>query len=207
MGIAVVVATFGDQAWIDLAKSRAIPSAEAQAPTFHFHGATLAAARNSGLHHLVDRFEHLIYLDADDELNPGYVDAMAAGTADLRVPRLQQVRRGIRRRPFKPQVWGHNHECSGPCLRQGNFAVIGTCVRSELLREVGGWEEWGWSEDWAAWARCWKESGSLEWIHDAVYCAHVSMDSRNHALPPEETNRWHREIEAAIWPDEEPLAA
>jgi hypothetical protein len=193
------VATFGGQEWIDLAHQRALPSARAQGvPVLYAHGETLAEARNDVLAQAQTTF--LIHLDADDELEPGYVDAMARGTADLRAPRIRQVRRGRPRQPFMPQVWGHTHACVGECLRHGNFMVIGTAVRAALLRQVGGWEEWGWSEDWAAWARCWAAGGTVETIPDAIYRAHVRPGSRNHALSSTETVDWHRQIEAAIWP-------
>lgn len=194
----VVIGTFGDEKWEQLARDRAIPSAESQAPVIHCHRATLAEARNAGLEAVKSEFT--IHLDADDELEPGFVDAMATGTADLRVPSLRQVRNGRVGDPFMLRVWGHRHDCSGECLRHGNFAVIGTCVRTQLLRDVGGWEEWPWSEDWAAWARCWNAGGTLEIIPAAVYRAYVTPGSRNRRLTPEETNRIHRDIEAAIWP-------
>lgn len=206
MGIedfSIVIGTFGGSEWVDLASSRAVPSAEAQGvPVYHRHGATLAQARNEGL--ALAETEFVVHLDADDELASDYIERMAEGTADLRAPRLRQILRNGRERPvFMPQVWGHEHDCTGECLRFGNWIVIGAGVRTELLRKVGGWEEWGWSEDWAAWARCWAAGGTVEAITDAVYIAHHDpRTGRNHRLSSEETNRWHREIEAAIWPEQ-----
>lgn len=200
MDVTICIGTYGGREWIDLAAQRAVPSAAAQGvPVIHRHGATLADARNLALGDV--RTEYVIHLDADDELEPGYVEAMTGGVADLRVPLLRQVRRGRVGEPFMPQVWGHHHQCVAECLRHGNFIVIGACVRAALLRQVGGWEEWGWSEDWAAWARCWTAGGTVEWIPGAVYRAHVRPGSRNHALSAEETNAWHLQIEAAVWPD------
>lgn len=194
------VATFGDHEWVRLAHQRAIPSALQQGvEVIHRHAGTLAEARNAVLADVTS--EYLIYLDADDELDPGYVEAMKKGTADLRVPRLRQVRRRRVKEPFMPQVWGHRHACTGECLRFGNWIVIGACVRAQLLRDVGGWEEWGWSEDWAMWARCWTAGGTVEALPDAIYRAHVSPGSRNHCLSAEETAMWHRKIETAIWPE------
>lgn len=196
----VVIATYGDDHWPELARHRAGPSAKGQGRIIYSHGRTLAEARNAGLAEV--RSDFVIFLDADDELGPGYVAAMEKGTADLRAPIVQQVKRGLYRRPFMPQVWGHDHACSAECLRFGNWIVIGAAVRADLLRSVGGFEEWGWSEDWAAWARCWKAGGTVEAIPEARYIAHVREGSRNHALAADQTHDWHLQIEAAVWPEE-----
>lgn len=192
--VTVVVATFGKRTWRELARERAIPSARSQAPVVYVHGQTLAEARNAGLDQVETEFT--IHLDADDELEPGYVEAMAQGSADLRSPSVRYVPRGGP--PSVPQVWSHRHACTAECLRQGNWLVIGTCVRTELLRSVGGWEEFGWSEDWAAWARCWRAGGTVEACPDAIYRAHRRLRSRNR-VTQEEGLRWHREIEEAVF--------
>lgn len=198
--VTVAVATYGGREWHDLAQ-RAIGSAAGQAPVVHVHGdGTLAEARNAALARVTT--EWVIFLDGDDELEPGYVQAMAAATADVRVPMLRQVRRGRVREPFMPQVWGHRHACVAECLRYGNWIVIGAAARTDLIRQVGGWEEWRWSEDWACWARCWKAGATFEPVPDAIYRAHVRIGSRNHALTPAETVREHHLIEAAVWPEE-----
>ena len=55
-----------------------------------FHGkGTLAQARNEIIARTNTEF--LILLDADDELEPGYVAAMARGSADIRVPRVRKL--------------------------------------------------------------------------------------------------------------------
>lgn len=199
MDVTVAIATFGEKRWETLAKERAIPSAEAQAPVVHHHGATLAMARNAALEAVQSEF--VIHLDADDELESGYVEALGRGEADLRAPAVRYVRgRHDRRMPRMPRVAGHHHACEAACLRDGNWLVIGTAVRAELLRKVGGWREFSWSEDWDAWLRCWLAGASIEAIPEAVYRAHVDPRSRNRAPSPAERNRVHREIEAANFP-------
>ena len=85
MDVTVVVATFGDVSWCDLADQRAIPSAEAHGvPVIHSHGNDITDARNHGLS-LVET-EWVCFLDADDELGRRYFDQMALGTADVRAP-------------------------------------------------------------------------------------------------------------------------
>lgn len=197
--VSVIVATFGANSWQRLARRRAIPSAEALGvPVIYAHDSTLARARNAGLRQAETEF--VIHLDADDELDSGYVEAMSTGNADLRAPsRLDIDFHGAPMKgPYMPRVWAHEHECTGECLRAGNWMVIGTCVRTELLRSVGGWEEFGWSEDWAAWARCYRAGGTVEAIPAAIYRAFRSRRSRNR-VSPKVAERWHREIEAAVW--------
>ncbi len=195
MDVSVIVATFGERVWIDLAEARAIPSALKQAPTIHCHGATLASARNAGLHRI--RSEFAIFLDADDELAPDYVDALSQGGADLRAPSVSYVRGGIAHPPYVPRVAGHKHDCEAACLEDGNYLVIGSAVRTEILRSVGGFREEALYEDWSAWLRCYRAGATVETIPGAIYRAYWRADSRNRAPSIEVKNHVHREIVAA----------
>lgn len=174
MEVTVVVGTFGDQFWCDLAESRAIPSV-LDAPVVHVHGETLHDARNTGLD-LVDT-EFVCFLDADDELEPGYFDHMAYGAADLRAPAVRYV--PTSRRPYVPRVAGHIHDCTADCLAHGNWLVIGTVAPTAMVRDVGGFRDFTWSEDWDLWVRCWQAGATVEAIPAAIYRAHVRPDSRN----------------------------
>jgi len=193
--VTVVIGTFGADEWRALAGSRALPSVE-NAPVIHVHGDTLAAARNEGLGQVTT--EWVTFLDADDELTPGYFEAMDRGTADLRAPSVEYVSGHRVQRPFVPKVPGHKHECSGECLLKGNWLVIGTVARTELVRGAGGFREWSVYEDWDLWLRCWVAGASVEAIPNAVYRAHVRSDSRNRAPSVQEKNRVHREIVGSV---------
>ena len=197
-GVTVIVGTFGDSSWEHLARSRAIPSIDGQAPYIHCHRDTLAEARNAALEMVAT--EYVIHLDADDQLTSGYVDAMLTGTADVRAGSMEQVR-GRRIRHFMPKVWGHEHDCEPDCLRVGNYIHIGALARTSLLRGVGGWREFGWSEDWDLWLRCRRAGASIESIPEAIYRAHYSATSRNHAPSAAEKAHWHKEIYEANFPD------
>lgn len=198
MDVTVVVGTFGDSEWEDLARSRAIPSVSG--PVIHCHGDTLAKARNQGLEQV--ETEHVVFLDADDELSSGYMEAMAAGRADLRAPSVQYIRGRNTRPPHLPRVAGHRHQCSGDCLPDGNWMVIGTCANADLIREVGGFREFEWSEDWDLWLRCYLAGATIEAIPDAVYRAHVRSDSRNRAPSRDFRNEVHWQIHRANFPEE-----
>lgn len=192
----MVVATFGDLEWCELGQERAIPSAASQAPVISTHRKTLAEARNAALDD-VDT-EWVIHLDADDELEPGYVEALADGIADMRAPAVRYVRSGRNRRaPYVPRVAGHHHDCEADCLRHGNWLVIGTAVRTQDVRDAGGWRDWPVYEDWDLFQRMWLRGATVEALPKAIYRAHVRPDSRNRGPSMEEKNAVHRQIVSA----------
>jgi hypothetical protein len=197
MDVTVVVATFGDAWWQDLAERRAVPSASGQGvPIFHVHGDTLHGARNAGLGMVGT--EWVCFVDADDELEPGFFDAMGAGSADLRAPAVAYVRpNGAAQAPYVPRVSGHHHDCTAGCLSEGNWLVVGTVARTDLVRQVGGWHDWPMFEDWDLWLRCWQAGGTVEAVPAAVYRAHVRPDSRNRAPSPSQRMEAHRAIAEA----------
>lgn len=198
--VTIAVATFGTPDWVQMAHQRALPSAEAQGvEVIHRHGRTLANARNEAL--ALVQTSNVVFLDADDELEPGYIETLAAGAAHLRVPAVRYVRGAMERAPYIPRVPGHEHDCSGECLPDGNFMVVGTWAPTELLERVGGFEEWAVYEDWALWLRCWRAGATIERMPDAIYRAHVNLQSRNRAPAMEEKNRVHNEIRRAIFPE------
>jgi glycosyltransferase involved in cell wall biosynthesis len=199
--VTVVVGTFGEPAWVELAQ-QAIRSAHHQAPVIHVHAGTLAEARNACLEQV--ETEWVIHLDADDELEPGYVAAMRRGSADIRAPRVRCMRGGhsVRHGLFMPRVWRHRHACDRTCLPHGSWVVVGAAVRADLVRAVGGWQEEPIYEDWSLWLRCYKAGATFEAIHGAIYRQHLRVDSRNHAGPAwERRDFWHHEILRSVLPD------
>ncbi len=196
MDVTVAIGTFGDAHWPRLAAERAVPSAEALGvPVVHHHADTLHEARNGALEQVTT--EWVCHLDADDELEPGYFDAMAAGTADVRAPSVRYVRLGRLREPGMPAVAGHTHQCVAECLVEGNWLVVGSLVRADMVRSVGGWRDFDWSEDWDLWLRCHLAGATFEAIPEAVYRAHVRPDSRNRGASREKRLAAHRAIAAA----------
>jgi hypothetical protein len=195
--VTVAVGTFGDQWWQRLALSRAVPSARGLGvPVVHAHAATLHEARNAALAQV--ETEWVVHLDADDELEAGYVAAMREATADVRVPAVRYVHRGgSATHPTLPKVAGHRHNCTGACLTQGNWLVVGAAARTELVRRVGGWRDFEWSEDWDLWLRCHLAGATIQAVPRAVYRAHVNPRSRNRALSPTRRLAAHRAIAAA----------
>jgi glycosyltransferase involved in cell wall biosynthesis len=198
MDVTIGIATYGPGKWRKLAAMRAVPAAkELGVPVIHVHGSgTLAMARNEVLDQVETEF--IVYCDGDDQLEPGYVEAMAAGSADLRGPAVRHVWPTWSSEPEVPKVWAHNHDCVAECLRAGNWLCIGTAARVDLLKEVGGWWEEGWSEDWSLFARAWVAGATVEAVPLAVYRAHHARRSRN-KVRREVALDWHRQIEQAVF--------
>lgn len=195
--LTVAVATFGDESWANLARERAIPSAELQAPVIHVHGANLHGARNTALG-MVET-PNVVFLDADDELEAGYIDAMLAADGDLRAPRVRYVADRKTHAPRFPRVAGHGHDCDRACISsgEGNWLVIGTCAPTQLLRDAGGWKDWPCYEDFDLWMRVLQLGATVQRVPAAIYRAFVRRDSRNRAPAMVEKNRVHAEIVAA----------
>lgn len=182
--VAVIVATFGDPEWETRAR-RAIASAELEQPAeliaHHSVGASLADARNSAA--ALSSAEWLCFLDADDELEPGYLAELEAGAGDLRAPAVRFVT--------------DDHEPAPEILDRRDMArlnpcVIGTLIRRELFDEAGGfWHERAW-EDWSLFRRAWLLGAKIEHHRAAVYRVHVDPASRNNTVRSPHTLR--REI-------------
>jgi glycosyltransferase involved in cell wall biosynthesis len=76
--VSIVVATCGEDRWRHLAADRALPTAATQGADevigVHQPDGTVASSRNDGAQQATS--EWLVFLDADDELAPGFVDAL-----------------------------------------------------------------------------------------------------------------------------------
>lgn len=193
LDVTVVVATFGGPEWQDLARTRAVPSAQALGvPVVHVHAGSLHEARNAGLRQVAT--EWVCHLDADDELEPGFFDAIAAASADVRAPAVRYIRPGWQWAPAQmPQVSGHDHACTADCLPWGNWLVIGSVVRAGLAQQVP-FEDHELYEDWAWYLGLRAVGATFEAVPAAVYRAHVRPGSRNRA--PDQPSRLeaHRAI-------------
>lgn len=193
LSVSVIVATFGHTRWKHLARTRALPSAldQGATETFDFHLAEggLAEARNTGAAHAVG--DWLCFLDADDQLCPGYLDAMRnvmhawnlwrphdlVDNPRLLVPAVEYP--GAE--PVIP-AWGRP-------LIDVNCAVIGTLVPRHLFHEVGGFRDRLANgdplpapgiEDWDLWLRCVLAGARLTPVPEAVYCASSRPGAGSH---------------------------
>lgn len=177
--VGVVIGTFGNVQWSQVAE-RAIESVQAQtykpADWVHVHANTLAEARNKGAD-MMDT-EHLIFLDADDELDPYYIEWMLTSWY------LDSSSCSIYR-PSTLGVYEDGTTDDEPVmiprtdLKRANCIVIGAMCPSKLFFEVGGFGEWPILEDWALWRAMRAKGAAIRDVKEAVYRVHVRPESRN----------------------------
>lgn len=206
--ISVVIATYGDLSWEDLGHERAKPSAMQQNPEtlvcVHLEGGTLAEARNLGASDAGG--DWLCFLDADDELAPGYLDAMRAKMHEWNLWRREDVRENPLLLSPSVQYVSPTGAESKPQLPNRhqqmtwlNHCVIGTLVPKALFRQVGGFSaDYPIYEDWAMFLACVRAGAKIVDVPDAVYRAFERPDSRNQQASSVETyNRIRAEHSAA----------
>lgn len=171
--VTVIIPVFGDvERWAPLAQ-RALSSALNQtapaADVVVSVADTLEEARNRPA--LAAETEWLCFLDADDELDAGYLECMLAGTGDLRQPSTLGIVDGVEDAepvllPAKP-------------LLNGNYIVVGAFVRREIFESAGGFTSLPAYEDWDLWIRCWLEGAVITTCPEAIYRVHIRPGSRN----------------------------
>lgn len=168
MDLTICVATAGDEWWRKLAKSRAIPSAKAQGVpvvTTHYRSG-VTDARNAAARKV--QTEWMMFLDADDELAPGYVEAIGRATGDLRVGALTYLYPDGRRESI---------DLSRRNMERSNRCHIGTAIRTETFWSCGGFPGFVRWDDWAIFLRAYRRGARIEHVADAEYLAHVRPDS------------------------------
>lgn len=188
MDATVVIGTHGSDRWLQLAERVAVPSAERLGvPVVHHHDAagTVASARNAGAGRA--RSEWLIFLDADDELEPGYLEALDAPDvlSDLRAPAIRYVEPDWWLLPAPLVLSDRDIDTVNPCC-------IGTAIRSAMFADIGGFWEWPAWEDWCLFRRAWLRGATIEHVPGAVYRANVNDLGRNSTV--ENPHRLHRQI-------------
>ena len=172
MDVQIIVTTFGDPYWLQ----RGAAVAEKHSSARHFHAtnpASLGEARNRAVQK-VDPKEWICFLDADDELEPGYIEAMKAvqkpegsNWSHLRVPALR-LGAGAQAKTLD----GRDIMMLNPC-------PIGTLIHREMFDLVGGfWDEPAW-EDWSLFRRCVLLGAELVFVPHAVYRANSTREGRN----------------------------
>lgn len=200
--VSVIVATFGDPDWVSLAHRRAIPSVFNQqlppAELKHIHGVTLAVARNRGA--ALVKADWLCFLDADDELEPGFLQECARAIdenpeANLINPAVRWVNNGV------PSPEAILIDARPPAV--GNYLIIGTLIRRSLFNTVGGFRERDAWEDWELFYRCHLQGAHIVRVPTAVYRAHQHPGSRNLVDGPTAA-RLTREIRRAVSRDYRP---
>ena len=112
----------------------------------------------------------LCFLDGDDTLAPGYMNAMSlvepGDTMTLLAP-------AVSFNGAAPVLLDErNIEHINPC-------VIGTLIHRDLFDDIGGfWDEPAW-EDWSLFRRAWLAGATIQHVPNAVYNADSTTDGRN----------------------------
>ncbi len=175
MDATIVIATHGSEEWHQRGNNLAIKTTDA------FPGIEVVFGHGprEQLHEVRNRLaaratsEWLCFLDADDELSPGYFRAMEAATGDLRAPAVRWVYPDGR---YDQQVLDDRD------IEVGNPCVIGTLIRKDLFDEIGGFKKWWAWEDWALFLSAHRKGAVIEHVPDAVYIANVRENSRNQGV-------------------------
>lgn len=183
--ISIVITTYGAPEWADLAWSRAYPSALDQGAenivVHHAPDLPIGPARNEAASQ-VPSDDWLCFLDADDELEPGYLVAMRQ--------ELEGMWRNDRMRLLQPSVrYVRKGRVPAPTLlppkdlSSDNYLVIGTVIHKSVFDRVGGFSDYGHGfEDWSLWAKAWKAGARVVPVPDAVYRAHINPHSAHRSL-------------------------
>ena len=189
--ISVCIGTYGSPKWAALAQ-RAIASARHQATpaheVLHLHAHTLHEARNGAAQDATG--EWLCFLDADDELDEHYIEAMTLA-ADHVGPALL--------RPATLGIYPDGHTDDEPVvhppkpLLRANFMIIGTLIRRDQFLRLGGFDDLPVFEDWELWIRAWRDGAALRAVPDAIYRVYVNTTGRN-SVPQETWSKTYDEI-------------
>lgn len=179
--VGVVIGTFGDYCWEQLAYDRALASVRMQRrpvdEVVTVHRDSLADARNTGLHRL--KTDWVIFLDADDELDERYVLSMVAARlsdpdGDIYKPAVQDVADdGVGM--DKPYLYARHD------IHVANHIPIGAMCRRNDVEAVGGFEDQPILEDWVLWLKVVShlKAAVIADVPRAVYRRWVTPDSRN----------------------------
>lgn len=197
MDVTIVIATYGDRKWIEIAEVHAMSSISNlqmhTIPLVRLHGGhSIAESRNTAAS-LVDT-EWICFLDADDQLTENYFKEMEVATGDLRAPRL-----------FFPDqmglMWHEPFDLTKRNMDTSNPCPIGTLIRKEMFDRVGGFWDEPVYEDWSLFRRAWLLGATIEHTN-AEYLAN-NFGGRNSSTddPIAEINKirsshkeWLREV-------------
>lgn len=192
----VIIAAYGDrEKWTPLAERAAASVGAQTVPAriiYQFDPdpvAILGRVRNLGA--LRSQADYLIFLDADDELDPGYIKAMTEeeSRSDL----------GLMYWPSTIGVYEDGRTDDYPVLMEPrgsllvhNWMVIGTMIPRWAFLEVGGFRDLPILEDWDLWIRL-RLAGIIPApCEEALYRVHVNPSSRNN---PDIHGGWYTEIQ------------
>lgn len=170
MDIDIIVTTWGSDEWRE--RGRVVAKLNV---AWHYHETepvSAGAARNRAVVD-VDPQGWICFLDADDDLSDGYLEAMEARCEHDR--QLLTPALALGDRPA---------ECYGSrdIIHGLNPCPIGTLIHRSMFDEAGGfWNEPAW-EDWSLFRRAVLLGAEIVFVHDAIYHAADNPNGRNSTI-------------------------
>lgn len=194
--VGVVMTSYGDLSKWQPLRERAAASVAAQTAPHLFYSyhwrdpgpSSLGALRNCAALEALDECDRLIFLDADDELDPHYIEEITKVKADIVQPATLGIRPdGVADK--KPIMLREKP------LIEGNYIVIGACINARLFQQVGGFRDQPIYEDWDLWLRMYNAGATIGKCPKAVYRVHVNDKGRNSDVALQQ--KWYNEIKNA----------
>jgi glycosyltransferase involved in cell wall biosynthesis len=183
----VIIASYGDRETWNAMAMRALASVATQTrppdEVHRIHGPSLHEARNYGAR--ISETDWLCFLDCDDELEPGYLQAMMdrPPAKELRYPMVRYCSSAL----VNPAYLPNPIRLRARPLEKGNFMVIGTLVSRELFDKASGFRSLPAYEDWDLWIRCWMLGADPVLVEGAIYRAwRRGKEGRNIVSNPQE---------------------
>lgn len=186
MKISVIIPTYGDSEIWNPRAQRAVQSVMNQtveAQIIRIHGENLATARNEGAAKADAGW--LIFLDADDELDPHYIEAMETGLShDMEIHGGHEI--------FQPSTVEFNNEGQVGVpeviptydLMIRNYLIIGSMVAKVVFEDTKGFDpSLPLLEDYDFWLQCHKVGAEVTQCPEAIYRVRYNENSRNLANP------------------------
>jgi glycosyltransferase involved in cell wall biosynthesis len=174
----LIIVSYGSAWWKQAGDERALPSARAQGDyeIIRIHrddpNTNLCSLRNQAVVQATS--DHVVVLDADDELEPGYVDAMLAASGDIRYPKIR-----VLSEPNETPLPAP-YEIDARPIWEGNYVIVGAMMRRDMFLNLGGYDpELEYAEDWDFYIRAFFAGASFQFVAHATYRQNWRLNSRN----------------------------
>jgi glycosyltransferase involved in cell wall biosynthesis len=138
-------------------------------------GAGSAATRNAAIEMV--KTEWTAFLDSDDELKPLHLglllEAAQIHRADMIYPWFEHPGRDD---PFPGRF---RARFAGPLLLHSNYIPVTVLVRTELLRQTGGFQPMlrepngSWNDEWGLWCRLYELGAKIEHLPERTWTWHI----------------------------------
>jgi len=173
--VTVIIPVFGDIEYFGELAKRAYDSVvnqTVQADSILISvGTTMQDARNTPALNSVNT-DHIIFLDADDTLDPHYIENITKFDGDIVVPAVHRLYEdgtvNTDQAPYLPKDF-----------MVGNYIVVAALIKTDLFRKLGGFHDYEALEDWDFFMRAQEAGATFVQGTTAIYQIHVRPNSRN----------------------------